>query len=355
MSKNETNSRLDVPRASEIATRERRGGPGSNNHPPAQAEIGFVGLGQMGTAMAANLASAGRRVIAYVRRPEQQGKLTALGLKPTTNIADLSDCEIVISMLPDDAAVREIVFGREAVGLNGLAQGLRPGAIHLSMSTISTAAASELASEHALNGQGYVAAPVFGNPDAAKARQLYIVAAGAPADVERCRPLFDTLGQQTFVVGADPAQANLIKLFGNMMTATTLEMLGEAVAVFRKRGLDSAPFLDILTNTMFGGRAHKIYGAKILAERYAPGFRLPLALKDVRLALAEAESAGVPMPSVDVVRDRMMTGIAHGYANLDWSVLGLIAADEAGLHDLHQPVAMQDRPADARARVQKST
>jgi 3-hydroxyisobutyrate dehydrogenase-like beta-hydroxyacid dehydrogenase len=296
----------------------------------------------MGTAMAANLASAGRRVIAYVRRPAQQGKLTALGLMPTTNIADLFDCEIVISMLPDDTAVREIVFGREAVGLDGLAQGLRPGAIHLSMSTISTAAASELASEHALNGQGYVAAPVFGNPDAAKALQLYIVAAGAPADVERCRPLFDNLGQQTFVVGSDPAEANLIKLLGNMMTATALEMLGEIIAVFRKRGLDAAPFLNILTSTMFGGRAHKIYSAKILAERYAPGFRLPLALKDVRLALAEADTVGVPMPSVEVVRDRMTTGIARGYGDLDWTALGLIAAEEAGLHSSLQQASRKD-------------
>jgi 3-hydroxyisobutyrate dehydrogenase-like beta-hydroxyacid dehydrogenase len=299
----------------------------------------------MGTAMAANLAATGHRVIAYVRRPEQMGKLAALGLKPTTNIADLFDCEVVISMLPDDAAVREIVLGREEIGLGGLAQGLRPGAVHLSMSTISTAAASELASEHAINEQGYVAAPVFGNPDAAKARQLYIVAAGAAADVERCRPLFDSLGQRTFVVGTDPAQANLIKLLGNVMTATTLEMLGEVVAAIRKRGLDPAPFLDILTNTMFGGRAHKIYGAKILAERYAPGFRLPLALKDVRLALAEADGAGVPMPSVDVVHDRMIAGMGRGYADLDWTVLGLIAAEEAGLHGLLQPAAMQDRTA----------
>jgi len=213
------------------------------------------------------------------------------------------------------------------------------------MSTISTAAAAEFANEHAINGQGYVAAPVFGNPDAAKARQLYIVAAGAATDVERCRPLFDTLGQQTFVIGGDPAQANLIKLLGNMMTATALEMLGEIVAVFRKRGLDAAPFLDILTSTMFGGRAHKIYSAKILAERYAPGFRLPLALKDVRLALAEADSAGVPMPSVEVVRDRMTTGIAHGYGNLDWTALGLIAAEEAGLHGPQQPAATKDWPA----------
>jgi 3-hydroxyisobutyrate dehydrogenase-like beta-hydroxyacid dehydrogenase len=290
----------------------------------------------MGTAMAANLAAAGHRVIAYIRHPEQAARLAALGLEPTANFADLFGCNIVISMLPDDTAVREIVFGREEVGLDGLAAGLSPGSIHLSMSTISTAAASELASEHALNGQGYVAAPVFGNPDAAKARQLYIIVAGATADVERCRTLFESLGQRTFVVGNDPAQANLIKLLGNMMTATTLEMLGEIVAVLRKRGVDPAPFLDIMTSTMFGGRAHKIYGAKIVAEQYAPGFRLPLALKDVRLALAEADSAGVPMPSVDVVRDRMLTGVARGHADLDWSVLGLIAAEESGIHDLHQ-------------------
>jgi 3-hydroxyisobutyrate dehydrogenase-like beta-hydroxyacid dehydrogenase len=318
------------------------------------SRVGFVGLGQMGTAMAANLAAAGRRVIAYIRHPEQASKLAALGLEPTANFTDLFDCEIVISMLPDDAAVREIVFGREAVGIDGLAPGLKAGAIHLSMSTISTAAASELASEHALNGQGYVAAPVFGNPDAAKARQLYIVAAGAPADVERCRPLLDSLGQQTFVVATDPAQANLIKLLGNVMTATTLEILGEVVAVIRKRGLDPAPFLDILTNTMFGGRVHKIYGAKILAERYAPGFRLPLALKDVRLALAEADSAGVPMPSVDVVRDRMITAIARGYADLDWSALGLIAAEEAGLHGPLQPAAMKDWLEASPARAEKT-
>jgi 3-hydroxyisobutyrate dehydrogenase-like beta-hydroxyacid dehydrogenase len=147
------------------------------------------------------------------------------------------------------------------------------------------------------------------------------------------------------VAGTDPAQANLIKLLGNMMTATTLEMLGEVVAVIRKRGLDPTPFLDILTNTMFGGRAHKIYGAKILAERYVPGFRLPLALKDVRLALAEADSAGAPMPSVDVVQERMITAIARGYADLDWTALALVAAEEAGLRGPVPAAAMQDRHA----------
>jgi 3-hydroxyisobutyrate dehydrogenase-like beta-hydroxyacid dehydrogenase len=330
--------------ASEATPLEQEGDFGSNGRAPLRDEIGFVGLGRMGTAMAVNLAIAGHLVNAYVRRPDRMGRLTALGLKPTTDITSLFHCKVVISMLPDDAAVRDVVFGRD--GGRGLASGLRPGAIHLSMSTISTAAAYLFAGEHARRGQGYVAAPVFGNPDAAKARELFIVAAGAPADVAGCQPLFDRLGQQTFVVDTDPAHANLVKLLGNMMTATALEMLGEAVALLRKRGLDPKSFIDILTGTMFSGRVHRIYGDRIVGERYAPGFVLPLALKDVRLALTEAENAGAPMPSVGVVRDRMLTGIARGYADLDWTALGLIAAEEAGLRS---PATSQAREEGARS------
>jgi 3-hydroxyisobutyrate dehydrogenase-like beta-hydroxyacid dehydrogenase len=323
---------LVVRGASEIPAGLHAGGPKSTAvRPPVLGKIGFVGLGRMGAAMAANLVAAGLPVIAYVRRPDQIGKLETVGLRATTDIGDLLHCEVVVSMLPDDDAVQEIVFGRRDADLDGLAAGLNPGAIHLSMSTISTAAASLLASEHARNGQGYVAAPVFGNPDAARARQLFIVAAGAPADIERCRPILDRLGQRTFVIGADPEEANLVKLLGNMMSATALEMLGEAVAVIRKRGMNPEPFIDIMTSTMFGGRAHKIYGEKIARQSYAPGFVLPLVLKDVRLALAEAEKAGAPMPSVGVVRDRLITGIARGYGELDWTALGLVAAEEAGL------------------------
>jgi 3-hydroxyisobutyrate dehydrogenase-like beta-hydroxyacid dehydrogenase len=294
-------------------------------------DIGFVGLGRMGTAMAANLAAASHRVTAYVRRADEMDKLAALGLQPTTEITNLFDCEIVISMVPDDNAVRDVVFGRHDLGVEGLAAGLKRAAIHLSMSTISSSAASDLAKEHASREQGYVAAPVFGNPDAAKARQLFIIAAGVRADVERCQPLFDVLGQKTFVVDTEPGHANLVKLLGNMMTATTLEILGEVVAVARKRGLNPKSFIDIMRNTMFDGRAHKIYGDKIINQSYAAGFVMPLVLKDVRLALAEAETAGAPMPSVDVVRDRLITGIARGHADLDWSALGLVAAEEAGI------------------------
>ncbi|TMJ46414.1 MAG: NAD(P)-dependent oxidoreductase [Alphaproteobacteria bacterium] len=296
---------------------DSRAAAGVQKRRPVEERIGFIGLGRMGAAMATNLVQAGCDVRAYVRRPERIKELAALGLDTTAEVADLFDCEIVVSMLPDDKAVRDVMFGLEPRPGNGLASGLMPGAIHLSMSTISTAASSAIDSGHAKLDQGYVAAPVFGNPDAAAARQLYIVAAGSGYYIERCQPIFDILGQRTFVVGPEPATANLIKLAGNALTAATLEMLGEVV--------------EILTETMYGSRVHKIYGGKIVAQHYEPGFVLPLALKDVRLALAEAEAAGVPMPSVRIARDRLMAGIARGYAGLDWSALGRVAADEAGL------------------------
>jgi 3-hydroxyisobutyrate dehydrogenase-like beta-hydroxyacid dehydrogenase len=290
---------------------------------PAQRNIGFVGLGRMGSAMAANLAASEFRVAGFVRNADQMDRLAKLGIRPTLDLADLFPCDIVISMLPDDVAVRSVFFGPR-----GLARGMKPGAIHLSMSTISTSGASGFAREHASHAQGYVAAPVFGNPDAAKERQLFVIAAGAGSDIQRCRPLLEKLSQRIFVVGADPAQANLIKLLGNMMTATTLESLAETITVMRRRGLDPKVFVDILTATMFGGRAHRIYGERIVHQSYAPGFAMPLALKDVQLALADAEKAGAPMPSVGVVRERMIEAIARGHADLDWSALGLVADED---------------------------
>jgi 3-hydroxyisobutyrate dehydrogenase-like beta-hydroxyacid dehydrogenase len=213
-------------------------------------KIGFVGLGRMGTAMAANLAADGRHVVAYVRRPDRMRELAELGLKPTTDSTDLFDCDVVVTMLPDDDAVLDASFGRADFGCEGFAVGLRCGAIHLSMGTIGTATASLLAREHARNGQGYVSAPVFGHPDAARARQLFIVMAGAPDDVERCRALVGTLGRQTFVAGTDPGRANLVKLLGNMMMATTLDVLGGSIAtagISRRHavGIKQAHFVEL--------------------------------------------------------------------------------------------------------------
>jgi 3-hydroxyisobutyrate dehydrogenase-like beta-hydroxyacid dehydrogenase len=318
------------------AKKEAKGSTAPSGRAPPVARtlegsIGFIGLGHMGSAMAANLAAGGRAVIGYLRQPERNAELQALGIKPTNKLADLFDCDIVITMLPDDAAAHEIVFGGSSPARAGLASDLKPGALHLSMSTISPAMSSNIAAEHALRGQNYVAAPVFGNPDAAKARELFIIAAGQSDQVDRCRPIFDLVGQRTFVIGSDPASVNLVKLAGNAMTATSLEVLGEVLALLRKRGVEPEKFIDIMTSTMFDSHVHKIYGAKMVHKRYAPGFAFPLALKDVRLVLSEADAASVPMPSVGVVHDRLIAGVARGHAGLDWSALALIAAEEAGL------------------------
>jgi 3-hydroxyisobutyrate dehydrogenase-like beta-hydroxyacid dehydrogenase len=306
-------------------------GPAPKAKGKAQAgSIGFIGLGHMGSAMAANLVAGGHPVMGYLHSREHQAGLESRGIETTDALADLFACDTVITMLPDDAAVQEVVFGGASSG-EGLAAGLTPGALHLSMSTISPRLSSRLAEEHKRRGKNYVAAPVFGNPDAAKARELYVIAAGEPDQIERCRPIFDLVGQRTFVAGSNPASANLVKLAGNSMIATSLEVLGEVLALLRKRGVAAEDFIDIMTNTMFGSRVHKIYGGKMVEERYTPGFALPLALKDVRLALAEADAAGVPMPSIGVVHDRLLAGVARGHADLDWSALALIAGEEAGL------------------------
>jgi 3-hydroxyisobutyrate dehydrogenase-like beta-hydroxyacid dehydrogenase len=298
---------------------------------PLAESIGFIGLGHMGSAMAANLAKGGLTVLGYDRKAKRKTELKALGIQPTNDMTDLFGCDVVISMVSDDAAAHEIVFGNGTSAERGLAAGLKPGALHLSMSTISPGMSSTIAAEHVGHRQHYVAAPVFGNPDAAKARDLYLIAAGKPDQIERATPLFDLLGQHTFVVGPDPASANLVKLAGNAMTATSLEVLAEVLALVRKRGVEPEKFIDIMTSTMFGSRVHKIYGTKMVHHNFTPGFAFPLALKDVRLALSEADAASVPMPSLDVVHNRLVAGVARGHGGLDWSALALIAAEEAGL------------------------
>jgi 3-hydroxyisobutyrate dehydrogenase-like beta-hydroxyacid dehydrogenase len=269
--------------------------------------------------------------VGYVRHPERAVALAPPGIRAVGHLAALADCDFIISMVPDDAAVRDVVFGEPASGRAGLLSVLKPGAVHISMSTISPTMSAALAAAHGQHDQAYVAAPVFGNPDAAKARQLFIISAGLPNDVERCRPIFDVLGQRTFVLQSDPPGANLVKLAGNAMIANTIEMLGETIALVRKRGLDAEQFLDIMTSTLFDSRVFKVYGPRMIEQHFQPGFVFPLALKDVRLALAEADAAAVPMPMVSVVHDRLVSGMARGYAGMDWSALGRLAAEEAGL------------------------
>jgi len=294
---------------------------------PQQGRVGVVGLGHMGEAFALNLLEDGRRVLAFDRDPARAATVREAGGEAADGLAALAVCDVILTSLPDDDALVSV-----ALGEGGLADVMRPSAVHISTSTISPGLSRRLNSEHETRGQGYVAAPVLGNPDIAHARKLFVLAAGRPAALDAVRPLLERLGERVFVLGEDPSQANLMKLAGNVLTATTLQGMGEVLALVRKGGIDPHLAFDILTNSLFDSKVHRAYGGKIVDERYSPaGMTAPLAAKDLRLALAEAEHEAVPMPSASLVRDRLIGVMARGWSDLDWSALGRLAAWEAGL------------------------
>ena len=230
-------------------------------------------------------------------------------------------------MLANDDAVEEVVLGSGRV-----IAALRENAIHLSMSTITVALSEELTEAHHAAGQHFVAAPVFGRPEAAAAAKLFIVVADDPDPVDRCRPLFDDLGQKTFIVDHFPPKANLVKLSGNFLVASVIECLGEAMALIRKSDVDPQRFLAVLTGSLFAAPVFETYGELILDEKYQPpGFTMPLGLKDIRGVLAAAEAKSVPMPVASLVRDHFITGIARGKADFDWAALARVAEENAGL------------------------
>ena len=213
-----------------------------------------------------------------------------------------------------------------------LLDSLPPNAIHVSMSTISVALSRRLAAAHAERRQHYVSAPVFGRPEAAAAAKLFIVAAGPATQIERCHPLFDAMGQKTFIAGNDASGANLMKLAGNFLITAVIEGLAESFALVRKGGLDANLFHEILTNSLFNAPIYKTYGALINSQKFEPaGFKLPLGLKDNRLLLAAAEEAAVPMPMASLVRDRFLAALAQGMGEQDWSAISRISAQDAGL------------------------
>jgi 3-hydroxyisobutyrate dehydrogenase-like beta-hydroxyacid dehydrogenase len=295
--------------------------------PSPALQIGVVGLGHMGSAFARNLLADGFQVLAFDRDPAHVSALAMQGADAAAGVSDLSACDIVVSSLPDDNVLQAV-----ALAPGGLVDNMRKDAIHISMSTISPELSRRLAEAHAARRQGYVAAPVLGNPDLARSRKLFVLAAGHPNTIERVRPVLERLGQRVFVISDDAPAANLMKLAGNVMTATTLESMGEVLALLRKGGVDQGIAFEVLTNSLFDGKVHKTYGGKILNERYSPaGMTVPLAVKDLRLALAAAEHAAVPMPAASLVHDRLVGVMARGWADLDWSALGLLAARDAGL------------------------
>jgi 3-hydroxyisobutyrate dehydrogenase-like beta-hydroxyacid dehydrogenase len=289
--------------------------------------LAFIGLGKMGMGMARNLLRAGHALTVYNRSRAKAESLAAEGARVADSPADATrGAEAVLTMVADDHALEEVVFGND-----GIAAAMQRECIHLSHSTISTAMARRLTEEHAGRGQGYLSVPVFGRPEAAETKKL-VVAAGGPNDlVERCRPIFEAIGRQTCVVGAEPWQANAVKLCGNFMVISMIEAFGEACATLRKAGVAPQAFLEIM-NTLFASPVLANYGRMIAEEKFEPaGFALRLGLKDVRLALATAEECAAPMPLASLVHDHLLSALAQGQGEMDWSSVARVLARNAGL------------------------
>jgi 3-hydroxyisobutyrate dehydrogenase-like beta-hydroxyacid dehydrogenase len=288
-------------------------------------KVGFIGLGQMGAAMAANLLKAGHEVTVFNRTAAKARALVTQGATLAPNVSEASRGDAVITMLANDEAVESVVFGRD-----GMLSSLRPGALHVSSSTISAALSARLSGQHAEHGQRYLAAPVFGRPEAAAAAELLVVAAGDPAAVEAARPVLVAFGRRVFVVGETPQAANIVKLSGNFLIASAIESLGEAFALIRKSGIDPQLYLEVVTS-LFNVPSYRTYGALIAGQRFEPaGFAAPLGQKDIRLLLASAESMSVPMPVASLLRDRFLGLLAQGGERLDWSAIAGLAAKDAG-------------------------
>ena len=267
--------------------------------------------------MVPNLVKAGHKVSVWNRNPEAASKLEGVTVLKTPAEAFQNDA--VITMLSNDDAVRSVLIEGNAFA------SAKQRCVHVMMATISPALSGELDQAHKSAGVLYVAAPVFGIPSLAAKGELNIVCAGPEQALATVQPLFDALGQKTWPVGENPPMANVAKIAGNLMITVAIESMGEAVALTESYGLKATGFLEILTGTMFACPSYKRYGENISKESFEPGFKLPLGLKDVKLALDAAHAKSVGLPTAEIVRKSMQAGIDKGFEDKDWSILAKFA------------------------------
>lgn len=289
--------------------------------------VGFLGLGAMGSAMALRVLKAGHKVTAWNRSPASVQELVAEGATAAKTPQDAFQADVIITMLADDDAIASVVLK------GGLLEKAPANAVHIVMATISVAFAKELEKLHAARGLGYVAAPVMGRPDVAAKGELNILAAGKPEHIKKVQPVLDAIGRATWPVGEEPHKANVVKLGMNFLLASAIESMSEVIALARRNDIAADKVVEILTNTLFAAPAYKVYGPAILDGTFKPGFKLPLGLKDVRLVLAAGEQSGAPMPFASVLRDNFVDAIAHGDGDKDWAAISKVALRRAGLKD----------------------
>jgi 3-hydroxyisobutyrate dehydrogenase-like beta-hydroxyacid dehydrogenase len=286
-------------------------------------DVGFIGLGVMGSRIARNLLNAGYPLRVWNRSPEPVEALARLGARPVATPEEAFRGDVVLSMLADDHAVLAV--------LDPLLDGAPRGMVHVNLATVSVPLVRAFAARHHACGLGYVAAPVFGRPELAESARLTVVAGGEPAAVAKVEPLLGVIGQRTWVIGTRPESANVVKLAGNFMLGAAVEAMAEAAAMGLAHGVAPADLLDVLTNGVFTAPAYQTYGAAIAKQQYAPaGFRLSLMLKDLRLALQAADAANAPMPLADVVHDALLDAVAHGDGDQDTAALAEVAMRRMG-------------------------
>jgi 3-hydroxyisobutyrate dehydrogenase-like beta-hydroxyacid dehydrogenase len=291
-------------------------------------EVGFLGTGRMGKVMAANLLKAGHRVRAWDKSPEPLHELKRSGADIATTAADAFRGDAVISMLPNDQALREVFIEGD------LLKHGHASTVSVNMGTVSLDCVDALVAAHDARNIPYVAATVFGRPDVAAAAKLSIMAAGDSAAIDRVQPLFDAMGQKTYRVGSEPRHANIAKIAGNLMVACAIEATAEAAALLRKYRMSAPDVLDVIITSLFNVPVYQGYGRAIGHRQYVPpGFDLVLGMKDVGLALKAGEQANVPLPFASVLRDAFIDAIANGDADKDWSAIARVAARKAGLED----------------------
>ncbi len=291
-------------------------------------EVGFIGLGAMGLPMAEALIDAGFSLTVYNRTASKADPLVARGARRAATPADAArPGGITITMVADDTALEAVSLGN-----NGIIERLGPGGVHLSMSTVSPALSRRLAEAHARCGGAYLACPVVGRPDRAKARKLWILLSGPAAAKERVRPLLDAMGQQTFDLGERSDAAHVMKLVNNFLIMSAIEAIAEALVMAEKGGLDVPTVARVLTSSLFNSPMYQGYLDIITRGAYdPPGFKLKLGLKDIELVLGMAGEANVPAPTASLIRDHIIEGLARGMGELDWAAVALVARENAGL------------------------
>jgi 3-hydroxyisobutyrate dehydrogenase-like beta-hydroxyacid dehydrogenase len=290
--------------------------------------FGFIGLGQMGEPIAANLLAAGYALRVYNRTQSKAAPLVAKGATAVANPEEVAvPGGIVFTMLADDKAVEEVCLAE-----NSFVTRLGSGGVHVSMSTISPATARRLAEGHGKHNVAYVGSPVFGRPDAAAARKLAVCVSGKLSAKKRIEPIYPAISSSHFDFGDDPGSANIVKLCGNFLVASAIEGLSEALTLAEKNGIKRSDVADMLGKTIFACPVYQNYGKQIAELKFEPaGFRLTLGLKDVDLALQTASASATPMPIASLLHDRYVSAVAKGRADMDWSAVALGAREDAGL------------------------